>query len=46
MGGAGEAQRRGEGGSGLGSGSNYVAVSILSHLTAAWNPHHSSHGSP
>ena len=28
-----------------GSGSNYTAVSILSHLTAAWNPHRSSHSS-
>lgn len=27
---------------GCSSGSNYVAVSILSHLTAAWNTHHSS----
>lgn len=30
----------------LGSGSNYRTVSILSHLTAAWNTHHSSHHSP
>lgn len=29
-----------------GSGSNYRTVSILSHLTAAWNTHHSSHHSP
>lgn len=29
-----------------GSGSSYRTVSILSHLTAAWNTHHSSHPSP
>lgn len=40
-------QRRGSKGERVelawGSGSNYMAVSILSHLTAAWNSHHSSH---
>lgn len=29
-----------------GSGFNYRTVSILSHLTAAWNTHHSSHHNP
>lgn len=50
QGGSWEGERRGCEGERVavasGSGSNYRTVSILSHLTAAWNTHHSSHHSP